>query len=810
MSKDQSAPPPKSLAPEALYRVCPPEELGCKTTLDLEEVAEPVGQSRALDAVRFGTSVRHPGYNIFVLGPQGSGKHTAVATVLSDRCRRASAPCDWAYVNNFKDPQHPRALRLEPGSALRLRDGMKQLIDDLRTAIPAVFESEEYRKRRQAIDAEFGAVQEKALDALREKAAARGIALVNTPQGMTFAAVKDNELVSPQAFQALPQEQQEQIIAAISDLQKDLGDLMFRLPKVERARRDKIRTLNRELAKITVEGVIDDLDEIFATHKEAHDFLEEVESDLVENVHSFLPNPQGEGDGTEAPGRVAASPYRRYEVNVLVSNDPQKGAPLVEEVFPSLSNLAGRIEHVAQMGALVTDFKLIRPGALHKANGGILMLDARRILTQPYAWEALKRMLRAGEIRIEHPFDGSSLITTQTLEPAPIPLDVKIVMFGDRELYYLLAENDPDFPDLFKIEADFDEVIERNGEGSRHLARLIATIARRSKTRPIGADAVARMVEQASKMAGDAKKLLVLVTPLADLVREADAIANQAGHETVTRADVEAALEAQRHRAGRIRERMEEMILRDMTLIATEGRTVGQINGLSVLGLPGVSFGRPTRITARVRPGAGEVVDIEREVALGGPIHSKGMLILQGYLGGQYSPDKPLSLAASLVFEQSYGGVDGDSASMAELLTLLSAIAEVPLRQDFAITGSVNQRGESQVIGGVNEKIEGFFDVCAKRGLTGTQGVAIPKGNVDGLMLRADVVEAARAGKFAIVPYASVEEAIELFTGMTAGTRGAEGAFPEGSFNRQVQDRLAAFTAARVKAGAGRSRWRPW
>jgi lon-related putative ATP-dependent protease len=463
---------------------------------------------------------------------------------------------------------------------------------------------------------------------------------------------------------------------------------------------------------------------------------------------------------------------------------------VIYEDHPIYNNLVGRIEHLAQMGALLTDFTLIKSGALHRANGGYLILDARQLLLQPYAWDALKRVLRSRELRIESLGQALSLVSTVSLEPQPIPLDVKVVLVGERLLYYLLHRYDPDFGELFKVEADFSEGMDRTSENNLLYARLLATLIRREKLRSLDRGAVARVIEQSARAMGDAEKLSVHLLSIVDLLREADYWADVADNDAMTAADVQRAIDAQIHRADRLRERLQERIQRGTILIDTAGERVGQVNGLSVLQLGHFAFGRPNRITARVRLGKGEVVDIEREVELGGPIHSKGVLILSGFLSGRYVVDRPLSLSASLVFEQSYGGVEGDSASMAELCALLSALADVPIKQSWAMTGSVNQHGEAQPIGGVNEKIEGFFDVCQARGLPGEQGVIIPVSNVKDLMLRPDVVEAVRAGRFHVHAVQTVDRALELLTGMPAGERDEEGNFPEGSINQRVEARL--------------------
>ena len=493
-------------------------------------------------------------------------------------------------------------------------------------------------------------------------------------------------------------------------------------------------------------------------------------------------------------------------VNPMVSHngDEPPIAPLVEELNPTYGNLIGRVEHIAQMGALVTDFLLIKPGALHKANGGYLMIDARKLLMSPFAWEALKRSIKAQEIRIEQPSEMAGLMATQSLDPEPIPFETKVVLLGDRELYYLLAAADPDFSRFFKVQADFDDSINRSTENDQAYARLIASIVMEHKLKPLDAPAVARVIEEGARLASDREKLSIEIGRIADLVREADYWAAQAGRSTTTRADVAQAIDEQIQRSDRLRDRSQETIERQIVLVDTTGAKVGQINGLAVLQLGDFSFGRPSRITARVRMGSGRVTDIEREANLGGALHTKGVMILWGFLAGRYALDVPLALAATLVFEQSYGGVDGDSASSTELYALLSALSEVPIKQSFAVTGSVNQWGEVQAIGGVNEKIEGFFDVCKARGLNGEQGVLIPRANVQHLMLREDVVEAVKAGKFAIHAVDTIDQGIEILTGIKAGTRDDDGQFEDGSINRRVEEKLRSF-AERGRAFARRS-----
>ncbi|HEY64489.1 MAG TPA: AAA family ATPase [Caldilineae bacterium] len=795
----------RPLAPEELYRRCDPAQFPFETTDELEELQEIIGQPRAVEAVRFGIGIEREGYNIFALGPTGTGKHTLVRKFLEQKAATEPVPPDWCYVNNFERPHQPRALRLPPGTGVALQKDMSRLVEDIRTALSSAFESDEYRTRRQVIEEEFRERQEKAFNELRERAQERGLALLRTPVGLVFAPLRDGEVMAPEEFQKLPEEERKRIEAEVEVMQEELQKIVHEMPRWEREMREKIRELDREVTNFAVGHLIEELRKKYEALPEVVEYLNAVQQDVIENVREFLrPQEQQPPSSSPPPHPLAGPPsLRRYQVNVLVDNSQAKGAPVIYEDNPTYQNLIGRVEHVAQMGALVTDFTLIKPGALHRANGGYLILDARKVLLQPYAWEGLKRALQARQIRIESLGEMLSLVSTVSLEPEPIPLDVKVALVGDRLLYYLLSALDPDFSELFKVAADFDDEIDRNDENQMLYARLIATLARKEGLRPFHRTAVARVIEHSSRLAGDAEKLSTRMQVICDLLREADYWAGQAGNGVVTAQDVQRAIDAQIYRVDRLRERLQEEILRGTILIDTEGERIGQVNGLSVIELGNFAFGRPSRITARVRLGKGEVIDIEREVELGGPIHSKGVLILSSFLASRYSAERPLSLSASLVFEQSYSGVEGDSASSAELYALLSAIAQVPIKQSLAVTGSVNQHGEIQAIGGVNEKIEGFFDVCKARGLTGEQGVLIPAANVKHLMLRPDVVEAVAAGQFHIYPIETVDQGIEILTGIPAGERDESGNYPEGTINYLVEKRLAEMTEKQLAFSKG-------
>ena len=791
---------PKSVAPlpvAELYRHTDLSGLGFKTTKELEPVDTLIGQERALEAVRFAARMRGRGYNLFVIGPKGSGKHAAVQGYLRSRAGRFPAGDDWVYVNDFKDPHRPIALRLPPGEGPDLHRRIEKLIADLTASVAAVLEGEEYRTRREAIDQDFAKQGESALETVAEAAKERELVLVRTEQGLAVAPEDGGKPMQQDKFNALPEVRRDRLQAAIQEVQEMLREALHKAPLLERDRQKAIRALNESVARSLVDEEIEEARAGLTPTEELATWMSALEEDLVDKIHLFGKPDEAKKGAAPTDPAAAPDPLRRFRVNVFVTHDPKAGAPVVIEDHPTLGRLVGRIEYRAQMGSMLTDFTLIRPGALQCANGGYLLLDARKLLQQPFAWDALKRALYSGSVTIESPQDSATTALAVSIQPAEIPLAVKVVLFGDQRLYHMLAGADPDFADLFKVAADFDDIMERDDAHDEVYARLIATIQKNETLRPFDRKAVERVIEHCSRLVSDRERVTTRVGLIADLMREADYQAREHNHTVVVEADVEAALDAYRRRSDRIERRMREQVLNETMLIDTEGEAVGQVNGLSVLQIGTHSFGRPTRITARVRPGNGKVVDIEREVELGGPLHSKGMLILQGYLAATYATDVPASLQASVVFEQSYGGVDGDSASSTELYALLSALSEVPIRQGIAVTGSVNQMGEVQAIGGVNEKIEGYFDICAARGLSGEHGVMIPAANVRHLMLKEEVREAAEAGTFKIWAVTTIAEGIEILTGVPAGARGADGHFPEGTVNAKVEAKMRAFAETR-------------
>jgi lon-related putative ATP-dependent protease len=788
------------LDPAQLYKHCDPAQLNFKTTADIEALPEIIGQARALEAIRFGVGIRRDGYHVFVLGPAGAGRYSLVSRELEERAAKEKSPRDWCYVNNYEAPHKPQAISLPTGRGEQFVRHMREFVEELRSVIPAAFESDEYHNRIEAMNEDFKRRQEDAIEEFGKQARAKGIGLIQTPTGFALAPLKNDEVITPDEFDKLPEQEQQNFKQEIRELEEQLHRIIHHFPRWRREHHAKIRNFNRETIGLAVGHLIDELRSHYADLPEIQKYLEATQADLIENAGELHEPVSSEG----LEGVTTATPLQRYQVNLIVKDGTAPGAPVVYEDHPTYQNLIGRIEHISHMGTLVTNFTLIKPGALHRANGGYLILDVAKLLMQPYAYEGLKRALQSREIRIESLGEYFGLANTLSLQPEPIPLGVKLVLFGERIFYYLLYQLDPDFTDLFKVAADIEDEVERNPENNMLYARMIAALVSEHKLIPFSQRAVARLIEQSSRMAGDSARLATHVRSLKDLLIESEHFAQAVNRESVEPEDVQRALDAQTHRASRLHEDMRRQILDGTILIDTDGAQVGQVNGLAVIMLGGQMFALPSRITATARLGEGNVVDIEREVELGGAIHSKGVLILSSFLAARYSHSTPLSLNASLVFEQSYGLVEGDSASMAELCALLSALSGLPIKQGYAITGSVNQYGQSQAIGAVNEKIEGFFDVCKARGLTGEQGVLIPAANVKHLMLRNDVVREVRAGRFSIHAIEDVDQAIELLTGVPAGEPDAEGNVPEGSVNYMVSAQLLILSQMR-KAFAGRN-----
>jgi predicted ATP-dependent protease len=792
----------KTIAPElpvtVLRNRCSPADLGFVSTEELTPAAKPLGQQRAMQALLFGVGIRAKGFNIYVSGGAGTGKTTAVRSVLEQAATTRSAPDDWCYVYSRDNPSRPRALRLAPGEGRRLRDQLRALVAEARRKIPSAFESDEYVSQREAILAEFNRSRDSGMQELATHAERGGFILQPGPTGLSLIPTMGNRPLSEEDIAGLRPEMREVIERTRVDLEARVQAFVRAMTVGERATRERLEAQDREVALHAVSDVMDMLMQAYAEQPAVHQYLEDVREEILGDIALFRSHPlPADGsqplpaDETSPEHALHARALRKYEVNLLGDHGDSRGAPIVFEPNPILPNLVGRVEREALLGMLVTDLTLISAGALHRANGGYLVLRLADLARSPLSWESLKRCLREETIAIEDMSEAFGMPGARGLQPEPIPLDVKVVLIGEPSQFGLLIALDPEFADHFKVRADFDMDVERNPESEKAYAAFLGELASRGG-RALEAPAVALLIEESSRIAADQRKLSARLQVISDLVCESAFWAASGGRSKVSEQDVRKALDARRQRGAQTADRFREMIQRGILLVRPAGTAIGQIYGLAVIEAGDATFGHPSRITATISPGREGVVDIERVVELGGPIHSKGVLILTGYLAENYAQDKPLAFSARLVFEQSYQGIEGDSASLAELVALLSRIADLPVRQDLAVTGSVNQRGEVQAVGGVNEKVEGFFDVCADLGLTGTQGVLIPESNVSSLMLREDILAAVEQNRFHVYAVATVDEAVALMTGLEAGQRQSDGTWPGGTVHARVEGRLAA------------------
>jgi predicted ATP-dependent protease len=757
-----------------------------------------IGQERARAAIEFGAATREPGFHLFVMGPPGAGRRSLAREVIERQAERdAVQRSDWLYVNNFEHQHQPIALELPAGRGAQLKADMRALVRDLRALIPAVFESEEYAAQADQINNEFKEHAERSLREVAQEAGRRGLAMIRTPVGFTFAPQKDDEVMPPDAFQALPEEERGALQKAMGELQDKLLRVLRAQMRMRKEHADKVRALDRSMTLLAVEHAVDDIKARYAEWPRVAAYLDAVQADIIDNANDFRSREDEDGEGKGG----SSSDLGRYEVNLVLDATESRASSIVEADLPTVQNLVGRVDHIARFGALLTDFRLIKGGLLHKANGGTLLIDAVKLLQQAYAWPALKRALARREIRIESLGEMLSIVSTVQLEPEPIPLQVKVVLVGERWVCQLLQAVDPEFDELFRVLADLGDDLPRGAATERELAGILVQHLRQRQLLPAGAPALARLIDHGVRLAGDSTRITAQVRQLLDVLVEAEHGARRAQRTQVEAADVAAAIAARRERAARVHERLADAVQRGVLMIDTAGERVGAVNGLSVYEVGNEMFGMPMRISATSRLGDGQVVDVQRETHLGGPLHAKGVLILSSFLAARYSRSRPHSIVASLVLEQTYGPVEGDSASLAELVALLSSIADVPVRQCFAVTGSVNQFGEVQAIGGANEKIEGFFDVCAGRGLDGTHAVLIPEANVSHLMLRDDVIAAVAAGRFTIHAVRHVDEAVELMTGLPAGdpTR-PDAATVNGRIARRLHD-FAAIRQGEARAG---------
>lgn len=784
-----------------LYRKCDVSKFDFNSTADLQERLSALGQDRAIKAVELGIHIKSRGYNLFCLGPEGTGKTSLVKRVLEQEAKNRKTPDDWAYVYNFEEPYKPIAINFPAGVACDFAKDIDELIEDLSSTLPALVESEEYKAALNIIKQKYKSKKDEYIEVLQRKAKGKRVSLLHMQMGLVVAPMKDGEVLSPDAFDQLQEDEKKLIMDDLNAMQEEIENATQTLPHWEEKQRREIDNLREKFVKATVKEPIDNLRNKYRKYAQATRFLRSIQNNILDNIDEYLPeNKTPTTDGQEDPLTTLLSKMKQPEedkfsklkVNVIVKNKPDSGAPIVILDHPTQGNLVGKVERIQQYGALLTDFTLIKGGALHRANGGFLLLDARKVLEQPFAWDSLKRAIASKCIKIEAPSEDTSF-TTISLDPQPIPLDVKVVLTGDFEIFDLLCDRDPDFRDFFKVEADFGIIMDRNNENEIEYAKLIGSLSKKKGLRSLNKQAVARVIEYASRLAGSSNKLTAHISSIGDLLREANYWASQSNSKQIGKNHIEQAIEAQIYRLDRVNKDMLEQIKRGTILMDVKGERVGQINGLVVYDFSNYSFGKPARITTQVRIGKGDFVDIEREIDMSGPIHTKGVLILKSLLSNRFAKNMPLSLSASIVFEQSYGGVDGDSASSTEYYCLLSAISGVPIKQSIAVTGSINQFGEIQPIGGVNEKIEGFFDVCAHQGLTGKQGVIIPRTNVEDLMLRSDIVQAVEDGRFTVYAIDTVDDGIEILTGVKAGKLNAKGEYPNGTINQRVQSGLKEF-----------------
>ncbi len=773
--------PVQPLPPEKLRLVVNPDCFTFETTAELPPNTHIIGQPRGTRAIEFGMDINSRGYNVFVLGHTGTGRATAIERFLQARTNQEPVPDDWIYVHNFSTPHRPRAIALPAGEGSVFQARMAALIGHLSEDLPQAFDSEMYQEAIQAARQGLEEHQAQRLAALNEKANSQGLALLRTASGMVLVPVDNGRQLTAEELSQLPLEQQQLLEKSLEALSEELDETLYEIYELESATRQNIREVDRMVAESAIQHHFAELQEIYLDNEEVLLYLNEVHQDVLNQIDDFAPQ-------LDAQEEID---LRRYEVNLLVNNGRSQGAPVIHEQNPTFMNLFGCLEYEMEAGAVFTHFTNIKEGSLHEANGGYLILQANDFLEQPRAWEALKRALRTEELRLQPAAAmDESRVLAKSLTPEPIPLNVKIILTGSPAIYYALYEQDEDFASLFKVRADFDTTMPHDDDHVAEYAGFVATRCHEEKLRHFDRTAVAKVVEYGSRLASQQHKLSTRFGEISDLIREASYWAGENGRSVVTAVDVQQALHERAYRANRIEEIVQEQIREGSIFIATTGDVVGQVNGLSVVQMGDYAFGQPGRITARTYMGEGGIIHIERETEMDGPLHEKGVLTLTGYLGGHYAQHQPLSLTASLTFEQNYVGVDGDSASSAELYALLSSLSGMPIKQGIAVTGSVNQRGEVQPIGGVNEKIEGFFRLCAALGLNGQQGVLIPTSNVPDLMLHEDVITAVTEGKFKIWAVHTIDEGLEHLMGKSAGSRDEAGHFPEGTVHHAVQKRL--------------------
>ena len=773
-----------------------------RTTEELPDLEGMLGQERALRAIDFGLNMNESGFNIYISGETGTGRASAIRSLLKKRAKEEPPPTDWCYVFDFHAPDHPLALELPPGSGNDLERQMREFLAGVRADIPKALESKEYELHKGKVLEEYQEKNSALFAELEQEASPKGFTIQRTVSGLVIVPQKEGRNYTQEEYETLSDEEKEALDSTGQELTENLNDVLRQIRDNDKGAKESLAKLDRELGLAAVGRHLQPLRETFGQSPKVITYLDAVQEDVILNLEEFKPQPQPQSSipGLRLPHQEPS--FHRYQVNVFVDNTENQGAPVIFEPNPTYNNLFGRIEHEMQVGGVAaTNFTMIKPGALHRANGGYLIIDAREVLTNPFVWDSLKRSIRNAEIKIEDVMEQFRFMTIVSLKPEPIPLRTKIVMIGTPDIYYLLFYLEPDYRKFFKVKADFDSRIDRTPKAVRDYALFVATLCRSEGRLHFDRSGVAALLEQSAREMEEQNKLSSRFMEIGDLIREAGFWAKRGSSPLVTREFVRQAVEEKRYRGNRLEERLREMITDGTIMVDTDGSEVGQINGLAVITLGDHTFGTPSRITSRVYLGRAGMVNIEREAKLSGPIHDKGVLILTGYLGGTFAQEHPLSFSASICFEQSYDGVEGDSASSTELYALLSALSGLPLNQGIAVTGSVNQLGRIQPIGGVNQKIEGFFRLCRIKGLTGNQGVMIPRSNERNLMLQDEVIQAVQEGKFHLWSVETVNQGIELLTGMVAGERRDDGSFPEGTANFLVDKRLREMQQLMAKQG---------
>ncbi len=788
---------PTPLRSDELYKCCDTKVFGFETTDDIPELTETIGQHRALNAIDFGLNLDSKGFNIYVLGENGTGKTATIKSILSKKAAAEAVPQDWCYVYNFRDPDIPLAFSLQPGTAVVFHKDMEELIKILKVEIPKIFESKEYERQKNKILEEFQKRQKELFSGLEEEAQGKGFSIRKTVSGLMIVPIKKNsEPLTEEEYEALDEQTRAKIDEMGKGLQERLNDVVRDVREGEKTVKNALAKLERDAALSAVGHFMEEAKTKYSGHEKISSYLADVTEDILEHLDDFKVQEEQTPPLPFMKMQKTEPTFTRYTVNVLVNNRDTKGAPCVFESNPTYFNLFGRLEYKFQYGVATTDFSMIKSGSLHKANGGYIVVNALDLLRNMFSYEALKRALRNRELKIEDIWEQYRPISTATLRPEAIPMNVKVILIGVPYIYYLLYGLDEEYRELFKVKADFDSRMDKTQDAVQMYAAFVASRCKQEKFMPFDRSGVGKIVEYGSRLAEHQEKLSSKFSDISDLIKEAHYWAKKADSRIVRSEHVETALRERTYRSNRIEERMQDMTVEGTLIIETSGSRVGQINGLAVLDMGDYRFGKPSRITAKTFAGRGGVINIERETKMSGKIHEKAILIISHYIGSTYARKKPISFSASITFEQLYEMIEGDSASCAELYVLLSSLADIPLRQNMAVTGSMDQNGEVQPIGGVNEKIEGFFDLCRIRGLDGTQGVVIPRKNVRHLMVKQEVVDAVTEGKFFIYPIDRVEEGIEIFTGMPAGERGEDGTYPEGTVNCLVARRLEELSAA--------------